>query len=263
MSNIRNRRVLVAALVLAWFGAFAAADAIGQGWGAAVPLAVAAIPMAIVYYVWGGRDSDFEAMLIGRRADERQALIRMRARALAGNTMYAVAVIGAIGALVLPGSGGWDRNWPFALIVVVGSLSYWWRGRGASFSVLIGGRADERQALIRTQARALAANAMYAAAAIAAAVELALRDTHHRGSYWSAALVAVAGGVGCVAGLRKYGANPGPGDEVEERAPEPEPVVTWWGATGGPPRHRHTGPGGSSQPPRIPPGLRNDQATNP
>lgn len=150
MSSIRNRRVLVTALVLAWFGAFAAADAIGQGWGAAVPLAVAAIPMAIVYYVWGGRDSDFAAMLIG-------------------------------------------------------------------------GRADERQALIRTRARALAGNAMYAAAAIGAAVQLALRDTHHRGSYWSLSLVAVAGGAGCLAGLRKHG-DRGAGADTEEHAPLPEPM---------------------------------------
>jgi hypothetical protein len=228
MTSDRNRALLVAVLVLAWFGAFAAA-AIGQGWGAAVPLAVAAIPMAIVYYVWGGRDSDFEAMLVGRRADERQALIRTRARALAGTTMYVVAVISGIGALTLPGSGGWGRNWPFGLVVVVGTLSYWQGGRGSGLRVLTGGRADEREALIRTRARALAANAMYAAAAIGAVVELVLRDAHHRGSYWSFTLIAVAGGVACLIGLRRYGAHPGPGDDMEQRAPAPEPILTWWG----------------------------------
>ncbi len=172
MSSNANRRLLVTALVLAWFGAFAAAAAVGQGWGAAVPLAVAAIPMAIVYYVWGGRDSDFAALLVGRRADERQALIRTRARALAGNAMYAIAVIGTIGALTLPDNGGWRRNWPFAVVVVVGTISYWWAGRDSGLGVLAGGRADERQALIRTRARALAGNTMYAAAAVGAAVEL-------------------------------------------------------------------------------------------
>jgi hypothetical protein len=226
MKSDRNRRALVAALVLAWFGAFAAADAIGQGWGAAVPLAVAAIPMAIVYYVWGGRDSDFAAMLIGGRADERQALIRTRARALAGNTMYAAAAIGAIGALALPDSGGWGRNWPFAVVVVVGTISYVWSGRDSGVGVLIGGRADERQALIRTRARALAGNAMYAATAIGAVVELALRDAHHRGSYWSFSLVAVAGGVACLAGLRRYG-DRDEDEEMKKRAPES--ALTWWG----------------------------------
>jgi hypothetical protein len=205
MSSTRNRRLLVTALVLAWFGAFAVADAIGQGWGAAVPLAVAAVPMAFVYYVWGGRDSDFAAALIGRRADERQALIRTRARALAGSTMYAIAVIGVIAALALPDSGGWARNWPFAAVVVAGTISYFWAGRDGGPVVLIGGRADERETLIRTRARALAGNVMYAAAAAGAAVELALRDSQHRGSYWSFSLVAVAGGVACLIGLRKYG----------------------------------------------------------
>jgi hypothetical protein len=89
MSSTRNRRSLVTALVVPWFGVFAVADAIGQGWGAAVPLAVAAVPMAFVYYVWGGRDSDFAAVLIAPPPDEREALIRTRARALAGNAMYA------------------------------------------------------------------------------------------------------------------------------------------------------------------------------
>jgi hypothetical protein len=144
--------------------------------------------------------------------------------------MYAAAVIGVIGALVLPGSGGWGRNWPFGLVAVAGTISYWLGGRGGGFSVLIGGRADERQALIRTRARARAGTTMYAAAALGAAVELALRDAHHRGSYWSAALVAVAGGVGCLIGLRRYGPNPGPGEDTQERAPAPEPTLTWWGA---------------------------------
>ncbi|MGO9295256.1 MAG: hypothetical protein ACLP52_15510 [Streptosporangiaceae bacterium] len=240
MNSSRNRGLLMASLVLAWFGAFAAADAIGQGWGAAVPLAVAAIPMAIVYYVWGGRDSDFTALLIGRRADERQALVRTRARALAGNAMYAAAPISGIAALALPDTGGWGRNWPFAVVVTVGTISYWCAGRASGLRVLIGRRADERQALIRTRARALAGNAMYAAAAIGAAVELALRDAQHRGSYWSFSLVAVAGGVACLVGLRRYGDHD-EGEGMEQRAPEP--ILTWWGGNrrtaSAPDRNRH------------------------
>jgi hypothetical protein len=30
-------------------------------------------------------------------------------------------------------------------------------------------------------------------------------------------------------GLRRYGAQPGPGDDMKERAPAPEPILTWWG----------------------------------
>jgi hypothetical protein len=30
-------------------------------------------------------------------------------------------------------------------------------------------------------------------------------------------------------GLRRYGGQPGPGDDMEKRAPAPEPILTWWG----------------------------------
>jgi hypothetical protein len=30
-------------------------------------------------------------------------------------------------------------------------------------------------------------------------------------------------------GLRRYGAQPRPGDDMEKRAPAPEPILTWWG----------------------------------
>jgi hypothetical protein len=225
MTNTRNRSVLVTALVLAWFAAFAAAAAIGQGWGAALPLAVAAIPMAFVYYIWGGRDSDFAAMLIGVRADERQALVRTKARAVAGIAMFVAAAICGISALALAHTGGWVRNWPFAMVAVVGAISYWWAGRGSGFAALIGGRADERQALLRTRALALAGNLMYAATAAGAVIELALRDTQHRGSYWSLTLIAVIGGIGCLVGLRKYGHHDG-GEGPHEQAPRPAPTPT-------------------------------------
>lgn len=53
------------------------------------------------------------------------------------------------------------------------------------------------------------------------------------------AMAAVGGSVvaGRRSGLRGYGAHPGPGDDMKERAPAPEPILTWWGATGGPPVH--------------------------
>jgi hypothetical protein len=31
-------------------------------------------------------------------------------------------------------------------------------------------------------------------------------------------------------GLRRYGAHPGPGDDMKERAPASEPILTWWGS---------------------------------
>ena len=80
MTSIRNRRLRVPLLLLANGAAFAAADAIG---GDAVASAVLTIPVAAGWYAWNGRDSDYGA-LAGGWADERQALIRTRARALSG-----------------------------------------------------------------------------------------------------------------------------------------------------------------------------------
>jgi hypothetical protein len=31
-------------------------------------------------------------------------------------------------------------------------------------------------------------------------------------------------------GLRRYGAHRGPGDDMKERAPASEPILTWWGS---------------------------------
>jgi len=145
MTSIRNRRLRVPLLLLANGAAFAAADAIGGNGGAAVASAVLAIPVAAGWYAWNGRDSDYGA-LAGGWADERQALIRTRARSLSGTVVYAVAVIGAIVAIALRGPGHWGSYWPFGLVVVAGTASYWWAGRRCGFGALAGGRADERQA---------------------------------------------------------------------------------------------------------------------
>jgi hypothetical protein len=228
MKGIRNRRLRAPLLLLAWGGAQAAVDAIGGKGGAAVAAAVVAIPVAAGWYAWGGRDSDYGA-LIGDRADERQALIRTRARALSGTAMYAAAVISGVVVIAVRGIGHWSSYWPLRLVAAVGTVTYLWGGRACGFGRLIGDRADERQALIRTRARALAATAMAAAAVIGVLVEVALGDTTR--SYWPFSLVAVIGAVSYWAGLRRHGArgedDPGPGDDSEQRAPEP--ILTWWG----------------------------------
>jgi hypothetical protein len=227
VTSIRNRRLRVPLLLLANGAAFAAADAIGGNGGAAVASAVLAIPVAAGWYAWNGRDSDYGA-LAGGWADERQALIRTRARALSGTAMYAAAAIGLLAAIALRGIDHLGTYWPFGLVVVAGTASYWWAGRRCGFGVLAGGRADERQALIRTRARSLSAIAMYAATVIGVLVEVALGDTSRR--YWPFLPVVIIGGVSYWAGLRRYGArgedDPGPGDDREERASEP--IRTWW-----------------------------------
>ena len=115
-------------------------------------------------------------------------------RALPGAVMFAAAVIGGIAVIALRGIGHWGGYWPFVLVVAVGTAAYMWGGRAGGFGALIGGRADERQALIRTRAPALSGYAMAAATVIGVLAEVALRDT--RSSYWLFGLVAVAGAAG-------------------------------------------------------------------
>jgi len=64
--------------------------------------------------------------------------------------------------IALRGVGHWNSYWPFGLVVAVGTATYVAGGRAGGFGALIGGRADERQALIRTRARAWSGCAMVA-----------------------------------------------------------------------------------------------------
>jgi hypothetical protein len=91
----------------------AAAVVVGQGWKAAVGVAVIALIAGAGYYIAGGRDSDLGAM-VGRQADERQDLLRTRAQALAGVAVAVAAVIGYTVAIALR-----DPVWPFILFAGV------------------------------------------------------------------------------------------------------------------------------------------------
>jgi hypothetical protein len=221
MTSIRTRRLLAVVLALAAGGAFAAANAVAHLWGVVIAAAVIYIPLAVASYVRAGRDSDRAAMMIGGGPDERQALIRTRARALSGAMMYAAAVISGIAVIALRGIGHWGSYWPIGLVVAVGTVTYAWGGRACGFGALIGGRADERQALIRTRARALSGYAMLAPTLIGALVEVALGDTFR--SYWPFCLVAFVGAVAAGAGETKYGAAHGadyaPSANVEQGVP--------------------------------------------
>jgi hypothetical protein len=226
MNSIRGRlRAPIA--MLASGAVLAVVGGIGQGRGAAIGVLAVMIAAAVFYYGAGGRDSDYGA-LIGDRADERQALIKTQAEALSGTAVYAAAVIGAVVALALRGPGHGGSYWPFGLVVVVGTVSYWRRGREAGFGALIGGRADERQALIRTQALARSGAAMIAAAVIGVLIVIALGFGRHLASYGSCQLLIIAGAVSYLAGLRIYGAR----DAHED---DPAAVTTWTSA----PRHRY------------------------
>lgn len=66
------------------------AVAVGQGWGNAIPFGALIVALAVVSYVWGGRDTDRGA-LIGSRADERQASLQMKVTAFQGKVLSATA----------------------------------------------------------------------------------------------------------------------------------------------------------------------------
>jgi hypothetical protein len=109
--------------------------------------------------------------------------------------------------IALRGVGHWNSYWPFGLVVTVGTITYVAGGRAGGFGALIGGRADERQALTRTRARAWSGCAMVAAAVIGILVEIALGDRFR--SYWPFALVAGVWAAGYNAGEAGYGAAHG------------------------------------------------------
>jgi hypothetical protein len=74
---------------------------------------VVTIAAAIGYYVLGGRGGDLAA-IIGRRADERQESIRVRARSLAAQVAGLAALIGYVIELARG-----SAVWPFELFVAV------------------------------------------------------------------------------------------------------------------------------------------------
>lgn len=91
--------------------------AVGAGWTAAAPVAAISIVAALVYYWLGGTSTDVGALL-ARRADERQATVRLWVRAFAGVVMLTGGLVGAIVASMLG-----QPAWPYALIVGVGTVT--------------------------------------------------------------------------------------------------------------------------------------------
>jgi len=118
MKSANPGRLAAPAIMIIGGTGLAAAVAVGQGWEAAVPAEALAVVAAIGYYVWGGRDSDFGAM-IGRRVDERQSLLRMRAQSLALLAGTIAALVGYMVAVALK-----DPVWPFALILGIEAVTF-------------------------------------------------------------------------------------------------------------------------------------------
>jgi hypothetical protein len=118
MKSAKHGRLAAPAIMIIGGTGLAGAVAAGQGWEAAVPAEALAVVAAIGYYIWGGRDSDFGAM-IGSRVDERQSLLRMRAQSLGGVAAGLASLIGYMVAVALK-----DPVWPFLLVLGAGVIGF-------------------------------------------------------------------------------------------------------------------------------------------
>jgi hypothetical protein len=81
------------------------------------------LALAVGYYAWGGKDTDVGA-IIGSRADERQASLKMRVTALQGTVMTAAAVLTYL-IVVLGKATFWPKVtvWPFFIPLALASVS--------------------------------------------------------------------------------------------------------------------------------------------
>jgi len=121
MRSIRPR--LRTPLMMLVFGAvFAAAAVVGYGWGSLLHLGPVIIAGPVVYYVWGGRNSDSAAM-IRQQLDERQAYRGLKIQAVVGRVMSGGASIAFLAAWAAKAT-----LWPFEIFLalfVVGLLAGW------------------------------------------------------------------------------------------------------------------------------------------
>ena len=110
-------------LMMLVFGAvFAAAAVVGYGWGSLLHLGPVIIAGPVVYYVWGGRNSDSAAM-IRQQLDERQAYRGLKIQAVVGRVMSGGASIAFLAAWAAKAT-----LWPFEIFLalfVVALLAGW------------------------------------------------------------------------------------------------------------------------------------------
>jgi hypothetical protein len=114
---------LRAPLMMLVFGAvFAAAAVAGYGWRSLLHLGPVIIAGPVVYYVWGGRNSDSAAM-IRQQLDERQAYRRLKIQAVVGRVMSIGASVAFLAAWAAKAT-----LWPFEIFLalfVAGLLAGW------------------------------------------------------------------------------------------------------------------------------------------
>jgi hypothetical protein len=89
-----------------------------QGWKSLLGLGLLSVVLAAGWYLVGGRDSDFGALLHGK-ADERQAYRRLKTQALVG-----IVMSGATGVVCLAAIAAKAPLWPFTILVFVPGVTF-------------------------------------------------------------------------------------------------------------------------------------------
>jgi hypothetical protein len=114
---------LRAPLMMLVFGAvFAAAAVAGYGWRSLLHLGPVILAGPVVYYVWGGRNSDSAAM-IRQQPDERQAYRGLKIQAVVGRVMSIGTSVAFLTAWAAKAT-----LWPFEIFLalfVVALLAGW------------------------------------------------------------------------------------------------------------------------------------------
>lgn len=105
ITSVRRRRLMVPMTMFVGGGAITASSAIGgASAGPVAGLAAMTVFATLGYLVIGFGKTDFGA-LVGGSPDERQAILNVRAAALAGGIMTVVLLIGTVVELALGHSG--------------------------------------------------------------------------------------------------------------------------------------------------------------
>jgi hypothetical protein len=104
--------------ILAGGAVIAAVVPRAHGWKSLLGLGLLTAVYAAGWYLAGGRDSDFGA-LMGGQVDERQAYRRLKAQALVGIVMSGMA-----GAVCLAAMAARAMTWPFEIIAFVPGVTF-------------------------------------------------------------------------------------------------------------------------------------------
>jgi hypothetical protein len=110
---------LRAPLMMLVFGAvFAAAAVAGYGWRSLLHLGPVILAGPVVYYVWGGRNSDSAAM-IRQQVDERQAYRGLKIQAVVGRVMST-----GTGVAFLVAWAARATLWPFEIFLALFAVAF-------------------------------------------------------------------------------------------------------------------------------------------